>query len=70
MEEKADPMVGKRKVQENIARHFLKEHGVGAYVLLLAELEDSKSYNKKYWRELLTIMEEIEKEQPNADTSI
>jgi hypothetical protein len=62
-----DPDLNKRIVQTSIAKQFLRVHGDMAYMMVLMEMEsDIPERRKTNWREILTIIEQLEKEQKDA----
>ena len=64
-----DPDLNKRIVQKTIAKRLLDIHGEKAYMLVLIEMDDAEYEPKRQnWREILTLMEQIEKEQKDASS--
>jgi hypothetical protein len=56
-----------KAIKQHIARTFLRVHGDMAYMFVLMEMEnDIPEVRKKDWREILTIIEQLEKEQKDA----
>ena len=54
-------------VQKTIAKRMLDIHGDKAYMLVLIEMDDAGDERRRQnWREILTLMEQIEKEQKDA----
>jgi hypothetical protein len=54
-------------VQKTIAKRLLAIHGDKAYMLVLIEMDDAHlEARRQNWREILTLMEQIEKEQKDA----
>jgi hypothetical protein len=50
--------------QKHIARTMLRLHGQSAYMMVLMELDSDKTHGvtRDYWRTILKLMEEMEKE--------
>jgi hypothetical protein len=56
-----------KTVQKTIAKRMLDIHGDKAYMLVLIEMEDAEyEPRRQNWREILTLMEQIEKEKQDA----
>jgi hypothetical protein len=54
-------------VQKTIAKRLLDIHGDKAYMLVLIEMDDAHlEARRQNWREILTLMEQIEKEKQDA----
>lgn len=62
-----NPETNKRVVQKTIAKRLLDIHGEKAYMLVLIEMDDSELEERRQnWREILTFMEQLEKERQDA----
>jgi hypothetical protein len=59
-----DETVNKEVYQKHIARTMLRQHGQSAYMMVLMELDSDKTHgvSREHWRNVLKLMEEIEKE--------
>ena len=54
-------------VQKTIAKRLLDIHGDKAYMLVLIEMDDAEHEPRRQnWREILTLMEQIEKDKQDA----
>lgn len=58
----------KKEVQKTIAKRLLNIHGERAYMLALLEMEDGDPRRRENWREILNLMEQLEKEQKDANS--
>lgn len=57
-----------KEVQKTIAKRLLNIHGDRAYMLALLEMEDGDPRRRENWREILNLMEQLEKEQKDASS--